>query len=141
MKAWRFISTTARGCLQTRLNASGITRISIHSLTFGCFFFDYDLDGRLDILGVNGHVSDDINVVQPTVKYAQPAHLFRNDGKNKFEEVTDKLGKAMQMPIVGRGAAYGDFDNDGDLDLLLPTTRVSRDCCAMTTRTRTTCFG
>jgi hypothetical protein len=99
--------------------SSGISRMSLQSLTFGCFFFDYDLDGKLDIFGANGHVSDDINVVQPTVKYAQPPHLFRNVGNNKFEEVTAKLGKALQLPIVGRGGAYGDFDNDGDLDLLI----------------------
>src|SRR6266498_1721666 len=101
--------------------ASGISRTSMKSLTFGCLFFDYDLDGMLDILAVNGHVSDDINVVQPTVKYAQAPHLFRNLGKSKFEEVTDRMGKAMQLPIVGRGAAYADFDNDGDLDLLIAT--------------------
>jgi len=57
--------------------------------------------------------------VQPNVKYAQPPHLFHNLGKNKFDEVTTKLGSALQHPIVGRGAAYGDFDNDGDLDLLI----------------------
>jgi enediyne biosynthesis protein E4 len=98
---------------------TGIKRISTRSLTFGAFFFDYDLDGLPDIFAVNGHVSDDISVVQPNVKYAQPPHLFRNLGKNKFEEVTTKLGPALQRAIVGRGAAYGDFDNDGDLDLLI----------------------
>jgi hypothetical protein len=88
-------------------------------LTFACFFFDYDLDGLLDIFAANGHVSDDISVVQPNVKYAQPPHLFRNKGKSKFEEISAKLGRALQRAIVGRGAAYGDFDNDGDLDLLI----------------------
>jgi hypothetical protein len=98
---------------------SGIGKMSAQSLTFACFFFDYDLDGLLDIFAANGHVSDDISVVQPNVKYAQPPHVFRNKGKKKFEETTAKLGRALQRAIVGRGAAYGDFDNDGDLDLLI----------------------
>jgi hypothetical protein len=98
---------------------TGIARMSNKSLTFGTFFFDYDLDGLPDILAINGHVSDDISVVQPNVKYAQPPHLFRNAGNNKFDEVTTKVGPALQKPIVGRGAAYADFDNDGDLDLLI----------------------
>ncbi|HEY3580143.1 MAG TPA: CRTAC1 family protein [Pyrinomonadaceae bacterium] len=101
--------------------ASGIGKMSAQSLTFATFFFDYDLDGLLDIFAANGHVSDDISIVQPTVKYAQPPHLFHNKGKKKFEEVSTKLGRALTRAIVGRGAAYGDFDNDGDLDLLITT--------------------
>jgi hypothetical protein len=98
---------------------STIGQASLLTLSFSCFFFDYDLDGLPDIFAANGHVSDDISAVQPKVKYAEPPHLFRNLGKKKFEEVSSKLGRALQQAVVGRGAAYGDFDNDGDLDLVL----------------------
>jgi len=107
------------GLFSDQAPASTIARVSIQSLTFGAFFFDYDLDGLLDIFAANGHVSDDISVVQPTVKYAQAPLLFRNSGNGKFEDVTAQLGAALQKPVVGRGAAYGDFDNDGDLDLVI----------------------
>src|SRR3984893_10887353 len=105
--------------------SSGIGQMSIQSLTFGCFFFDYNLDGLLDLFAANCHVSDDINVVQPNVKYAQRPSLFRNKGDRKFEEVSGKLGPALQREIVGRGAAYGVFDNDGDLDLVITSNNGS----------------
>jgi hypothetical protein len=98
---------------------SGIAQMTTQSLTFGCFFMDYDLDGLLDIVAANGHVSDDIAVVQPTLKYAQPAGVYRNIGNRKFEDVSAKLGRALQKPVVGRGIAYADVDNDGDLDLVI----------------------
>jgi hypothetical protein len=98
---------------------SGIGKASQLSLTFACFFFDYDLDGMLDLYAANGHVSDDIAGVQPQIKYAQPPHLFRNQGRKRFESVSGRLGAALQKAIVGRGAACGDYDNDGDLDLLV----------------------
>ena len=107
------------GLFTDEAGATGIARISMKSLTFGTFFFDYDLDGMPDVLAINGHVSDDISVIQPTLKYAQPPHLFRNLGNNKFEEVTARLGSALPRAVVGRGAAYADFDNDGDLDLVI----------------------
>jgi hypothetical protein len=100
---------------------STVGRASLLTLSFGAFFFDYDLDGRLDIFAANGHVADDINVVQPKVTYAQPPHLFRNLGERRFEEVAPKLGPALARPMVGRGAAYADIDRDGDLDLLIST--------------------
>jgi enediyne biosynthesis protein E4 len=98
---------------------SNIGKMTTQSLTFGCFFMDYDLDGLLDIVAANGHVSDDIAIVQPTVKYAQPVGIYRNAGNRKFEDVSTKLGSAIQKPVVGRGIAYADFDNNGDLDLVI----------------------
>jgi len=106
------------GLFTDEAQASNVGKASAQSLTFATFFFDYDLDGLLDIFAVNGHVSDDISSVQPKTKYAMPPHLFRNLGKNRFEEVTSRMGGELGRPEVGRGAAYGDFDNDGDLDLL-----------------------
>jgi hypothetical protein len=99
--------------------ATAVGSASLLTLTFGCFFFDYDLDGLLDIFAANGHVADDIGNVQPKVKYAQPPHVFRNLGGRKFEEMNTRLGPALQRPIVARGAAFGDIDNDGDPDVLI----------------------
>ena len=100
---------------------SEIGRASLLTLGFGCFFFDYDLDGWPDILIANGHIDSDIQRVQPNVKYAMPPHLFRNMGKGDFVEVTKGLGSAFAAPRVGRGAAYADTGNRGRLDLLLST--------------------
>ncbi|HEX4543527.1 MAG TPA: CRTAC1 family protein [Candidatus Acidoferrum sp.] len=100
---------------------SEIGRASLLTLGFGCFFFDYDLDGWPDVLVANGHIDADIQRVQANVKYAMPPHLFRNMGKGKFVEVTKSVGQAFATPRVGRGAAYADIDNDGRLDLLLST--------------------
>ncbi len=100
---------------------SEIGRASLLTLGFGCFFFDYDLDGWPDVLVANGHIDADIQRVQSNVKYAMLPHLFRNNGKGKFEEVTKSLGQAFATPRVGRGAAYADINNDGRLDLLLST--------------------
>jgi hypothetical protein len=101
--------------------ASTVGRASMLTLAFGIFFFDYDLDGRLDIFAGNGHVADDINEVQPRVTHAQLPHVFHNAGDRRFEPVSGSLGPALQQPIVARGAVYGDFDNDGDLDVLVST--------------------
>ncbi len=96
-----------------------VGRSSFLTLAFGIFFFDYDLDGLFDIFAGNGHVVDDISAVQPSVRHAQPPHVFRNLGGRRFQEVTAELGPALQKPVVARGAANGDFDNDGDLDVLV----------------------
>jgi hypothetical protein len=100
---------------------SEVGRASVLTLAFGVFFFDYDLDGLFDIFAGNGHVADDINAVQPGVTHAQPPHLFRNVDGRRFEEVTASLGPALEESMVARGAACGDYDNDGDLDVLVNT--------------------
>ena len=98
---------------------SSVGRESLLSLTFGLFFFDYDLDGYPDILTANGHIEEEIGRVQPKIKYQEPPLLFRNLGSKKFENVSNAVGVDFTKPLVGRGAIYGDFDHDGDLDVLL----------------------
>jgi enediyne biosynthesis protein E4 len=107
-----------RGLFIDEAPTTAIGRASLLTLTFACFFFDYDLDGRPDIFAANGHVADDIERVQGRVHYAQRPHLFRNAGAKQFEEVP-AAASGLTQAMVGRGAAYADYDNDGDLDLVV----------------------
>jgi hypothetical protein len=100
---------------------SDVGRATLVTLGFGCFFFDYDNDGWLDIFVADGHIEDQIERVQKRVSYAEPPHLFRNLGGGKFHEVTESLGASFASPKVARGAAYADIDNDGSLDILVST--------------------
>lgn len=103
--------------------ACGIGPPSRLELKFGLVFFDYDLDGRLDVLTANGHLEEDIHKVQASQHYRQPARLFWNAGPRHPTEFVavgpEHAGADLFQPIVGRGAAYADIDGDGDLDLLL----------------------
>ena len=99
---------------------SGVGFATKDKLGFGCVFFDADLDGSLDLAVVNGHIDDTVRNVR-NVGYAQPPQLFLNSGKGTFRDVASELGDGFSQPKVGRGLAYGDFDRDGDLDLLITT--------------------
>jgi len=110
-----------KGLFVDEAPSSTVGRASLLSLTFGTFFFDYDLDGYPDIFAANGHIEDNISRVQPKVSYRQAPLLFRNTGKGKFDNVTASMGAAFNKPVVARGAAYADYDHDGDLDILVTT--------------------
>jgi hypothetical protein len=100
---------------------TGIGQASRNSLGFGCTFLDIDLDGHLDLLAVNGHIDETVRNIKSNVGYAQPPHLFLNDGRGAFRDVAKEAGTDFAAPKVGRGTAYGDFDRDGDVDILITT--------------------
>lgn len=110
-----------KGLYTDRAPLSDVGRISRHSLGFACFFFDVNLDGLLDLLVVNGHIDDTVRNIRPDVSYEQSPHLFLNAGGGEFHDVAAQAGAAFAEPKVGRGAAFGDFDNDGDPDLIITT--------------------
>jgi len=98
---------------------SKIAYSTYHISTFGTRFMDYDNDGARDLFMANGHVLDNIERYHADTQYAEPKLMFRNTGRGIFENVSDRLGPDFQLPCVSRGAAIADFDNDGDLDILI----------------------
>jgi hypothetical protein len=103
-------------------NSEGIAGPSRLLLKFGVMFFDYDLDGRLDLLTCNGALEPEIKTLEKNQDYQQPVQLFWNTGgtRSSFEPVTAKeAGEDLFKPLVGRGCAYGDIDGDGYPDVVL----------------------
>jgi len=104
---------------------AGIGAASKNTLGFGCLFLDVDLDGNLDLAVANGHIDETVRNIRGNVGYAQPPQLFLNRGGGKFQDVASAAGGGFDSPKVGRGLAFGDFDRDGDLDILLTTNNGS----------------
>ena len=108
-----------------RTDRTGIGKVSYRSLTFGLLFFDCDLDGALDLFCVNGHIEPEVLRYQQNIPYAQLPSLFRNQRDGTFRDIAAAAG--FTHTGVGRGCAYGDYDNDGDLDLLVSNSGATND--------------
>jgi enediyne biosynthesis protein E4 len=114
-------SPIGNGAYEDVATRAGVGLPSKNTLGFGCLFLDADLDGAIDLLVANGHIDETVRNIRGNVGYAQPPQLFLNDGHGKFRDVASMLGTEFSTAKVGRGLAYGDFDRDGDLDVLLTT--------------------
>ena len=112
---------SATGTYRDIATEAGVAFPSRNYLGFGCLLADVDLDGRLDLITVNGHIDDTVRNIRGNVGYAQRPQLFLNQGNTRFRDVSSNVGTGFAQPRVGRGLAYGDFDGDGDVDLLMST--------------------
>ena len=122
-----FVTTDGRPPFVDEAVLEGLGPASRIPLTFGLMFFDYDLDGREDLLLANGHLEHEIHTVQQSQQYAQPASLFWNCGTAcgaSFVHLPPTPGAVgdLAQDLVGRGIAYADIDADGDLDVLITQT-------------------
>ena len=111
----------ARGVFISHAEEAGLALRTFRPLAFAIKFLDLDLDGRQDLVVVNGHIEPDIARVEPEQSHAQPLQLFKGVAAGRFVDVSASAGADFQRPIVGRGLAAGDIDGDGDLDLLITT--------------------
>lgn len=110
---------SAAGFFTPNPNTKGLGDMPVNRLGFGIGFLDFDLDSWPDVFIANGHVNDDFERAKPPIPYAQTAQLFRNMGGGLFADASAQLGDYASVRRVGRGVAFGDYDNDGDPDLLI----------------------
>ena len=115
----RFYRNQGDGSFLDATSSSKLSYETFHFSEFGLRFLDYDNDGKRDIFMANGHVLDNIDLYHKGILYAEPKLMFRNTGNAAFVNVSDLLGPDFQARHVSRGVAVGDFDNDGDLDILV----------------------
>ena len=98
---------------------AGLAEPSFSRLGFGTQFLDVDNNGSLDLLVANGHVWDNVTQITPSLSYQQTCQLFLNNGKGKYQDISNSVGDFFKRPVVARGTASGDYDNDGDIDILI----------------------
>ncbi len=115
----RLYRNKGNGVFDDETVRSKIGYATYHLSGFGTRFFDYDNDGARDLFIANGHVLDNVQLYRSDARYLEPKLMFRNTGGGLFENVSDRLGADFQLPRASRGVAVGDFDNDGDLDILV----------------------
>ena len=115
----RLYRNLGEGSFEDATAAARLAYATFHSSGFGTRFLDYDNDGARDLFIANGHILDNIQLFHAETQYAEPKLMFRNIGKGVFEDVSAKMGLDFAQPRVSRGAAVADFDNDGDLDILV----------------------
>jgi hypothetical protein len=108
-----------KGFFEESSGLVGITAPTRHVLSFGGGFFDFDNDGWLDLFIANGHVYEGVEKVYPEATYKEINSLFHNNGAGKFVEVSQQAGNGFKVPYAGRGAAFADFDNDGNIDVVV----------------------
>ncbi len=108
----------SKGFFEYASGSSGIGSITQMHSGWGAKFIDYDNDGWLDLFVAQGHVMDNIELTQPALRYKEPPQLIRNF-RGKFTDVSAASGAVFQQPLAARGAAFGDFDNDGWIDVVL----------------------
>jgi len=115
----RFYRNLGDGSFDDATFPAKLAYVTFHLSGFGTRFMDYDNDGLRDLFMANGHILDNIELVHAGTRYAEPKLMLRNTGRGVFEDVSGSLGHDFVMPRVSRGAAVGDFDNDGHLDILV----------------------
>lgn len=98
---------------------TGLAEPSFSQLGFGTQFLDADNNGTLDLFVANGHVWDNVAEITPSLSYKQKCQFFVNMGEGKFTDISETVWKFFTNPIVARGTAIGDYDNDGDMDILI----------------------
>ena len=114
----RLYRNLSEGVFEDRTTSSGLGHQAFHLSGFGVRFIDYDNDGWRDLFLANGHVLDNITLMHPKTTHAEPKLVFRNIG-GRFQNVTSKLGPDLAEARVSRAAAFADYDNDGDIDVLV----------------------